>query len=172
MRVCWPKKSFCSPEGNVAVQEPAKCLSLTSLSENAHYTCSFAVSDRTVNAFGLFATGMKRYETDVRDGVLFLETDDGWIEIGSLDGICELIGGETYVLEYDEQQRSVSWLDTDEEGKLSFDVRETLTKMSYDQEFVANIESVDADTMDGEYSMRASVFADLMTAIWEAKGDL
>ncbi|MFP9190169.1 hypothetical protein [Natronosalvus vescus] len=115
---------------------------------------------------------MKRYETDLRDDVLFLETDEGWIEVGSMADICELVGGETYTLEYDEHQRTVSWLDTDEDGTLTFDVRETLAEMSYDREFVANIESIDADATDGEYPLRASVFADLMTTIWDSKGDL
>lgn len=122
------------------------------------------------NVGELVVTGMKRYETDIRAGTLFVETDDGWIEIGTMDDICELIGGETYVLEYDEQQRAVSWLNTDEDGKLTFDVRDTLAEMSYDREFVANLKSIDSDKSDGEYPMRASVFADLMIAIWDAKG--
>ncbi|WP_256464815.1 hypothetical protein [Halosolutus gelatinilyticus] len=41
---------------------------------------------------------MKRYETDVRDVVLYVESDDGWIEIGTMDDIFELVGGETYTL--------------------------------------------------------------------------
>ncbi|WP_207586567.1 hypothetical protein [Halomontanus rarus] len=116
---------------------------------------------------------MDRYDTDVRDGVLFLESTDGWLEIGRLDDICELVGGETYTLEYDERQRQVDWLDTDEEGKLSFDVRETLTEMDFNDEFVGNIEPVDADETDEDgYPLRASVFADMMTNIWDSKGDL
>lgn len=116
---------------------------------------------------------MKRYAADDRDGVLFLETDDGWIEVGPLDDICELVGGETYMLEYDERQRSVSWLDTDDEGKLSFDVRETILEMDYNDDLVNNVADLDVDATDQDgYPMRASVFADLMTNIWDSKGNL
>ncbi len=115
---------------------------------------------------------MKRNETEIRDDVFYLESDDGWIEVGPIDQICELIGGETYVLEYDERQRTVAWLNTYEHGRLRFDVRDTIEQMSYDREFVSNIASIDQDDMDGEYPLRASVFADLMVSIWESKGDL
>lgn len=116
---------------------------------------------------------MDRYETDVRGGVLHVETDDGWLEVGPMDDVVELVGGETYTLQYDERQRQVGWLDTDEDGTLSFDVRETVAEMSYDDEFVGTIADVDADATDDEgYPMRASVFADLMTTIWDSKGDL
>ncbi|MFC4990272.1 hypothetical protein [Saliphagus infecundisoli] len=115
---------------------------------------------------------MKRYETDVRNGVLYLETDDDWIEIGPMDDICELVGGETYTIEYDERQRQVSWLDTDD-GELTFDVRETLADVDYDRDFVENITPIDGEKTDDEgYPMRASVFADLMTDIWDSKGNL
>jgi len=114
---------------------------------------------------------VKRYDTEIRDGVLYLESDDGWIEVGPMDQICELVGGETYVLEYDEHQRSVAWLDTNEDGTLTFDVRNTIEQMSYDREFVSNIASIDQDDVDGEYPLRASVFADLMVSIWDSKGN-
>lgn len=116
---------------------------------------------------------MKRYETDLRSGVLYVESDDGWLETGSMDDICELIGGDTYTIEYDERQRQMDWLNTDDEGKFTFDIRETLESMSYDSEFVTNIESVDIDATDEDgYPLRASVFADLMTSIWDSKGNL
>ncbi|GAB3040134.1 hypothetical protein [Natronobiforma cellulositropha] len=116
---------------------------------------------------------MNRYATDVRNDRLHLETDDGWIEIGPMDDIVDLVGGETYAIQYDERQRQMSWLDTDEDGTLTFDVRETLERMDYDQEFVENLVSVDGDATDeAGYPLRASVFADLMTSIWDSKGSL
>ena len=116
---------------------------------------------------------MKRDETEIRDGALYLESDDGWIEIGTMDDIYELVGGETYTLEYDDRQRSVGWLDTDDEGRLTFDVREVLADMDYSGDFVANVASTDLDQTDGDgYPLRTSVFADLMMRIWDSKGDL
>lgn len=128
--------------------------------------------DGGVKVLATYRQPMKRYDTDVRSGVLHLETDEGWIEIGSMDDICELVGGETYTIEYDERQRQVSWLDTDD-GELTFDVRETLADVDYDREFVENIAPVDDEKTDEEgYPMRTSVFADMMTDIWDSKGNL
>ena len=59
---------------------------------------------------------MKRYGTNVRDGVLSIEGTDGRFEVDELDKICELVGGETYTVEYSDSQRTVDWLDTDAEG--------------------------------------------------------
>lgn len=116
---------------------------------------------------------MRRYATDVRDEVLYVETDDGWLEVGPLDEICTLVGGETYTIEYDERQRTMDWLDTDAEGKLTFDVRETIQGMDYNEEFVAELAAVDGDATDADgHPLRASVFADLMTSIWDSKGSL
>lgn len=127
---------------------------------------------------------MKRYETAAIEGTLYLEAPDGaeghpeadpdgWLEIGPLDAVVDAIGGETYELEYDERQRTVGWLDTDEDGVLSFDVRETLRSVDFDDEFVENVAGVPADetNADGE-SARAAVFADLVTTIWDSKGNL
>lgn len=116
---------------------------------------------------------VKRYDTDVRDGVLFLEADESWVEVGPMDDICELLGGETYTLDYDNRQRQVGWLDTDEDGTITFDVRETLTDMDYDREFIRNIADVDADRTDDDgYPLRVSVFTDMMQTIWDSKGNL
>lgn len=127
---------------------------------------------------------MRRHETAVRDGVLYLEApedepgdaafDDGeWLEIGAMDDVVDLIGGEEYVLQYDDRQRAVGWLDTDEDGKLAFDVRETIRDMDFDDDFVEAVAGAPTDeTTDEGYAKRAQTFADLMTTIWDAKGDL
>jgi hypothetical protein len=116
---------------------------------------------------------MKRYDTIIRDDVLYLEGEDSWFEIGSINDICSLVGGETYTIEYDERQRTVGWLDTDSDGTLSFDVRETIAEMDYNDDFVATLETIDSNKTDEEgYPLRASVFADLMIEIWNSKGNL
>lgn len=90
-----------------------------------------------------------------------------------MDDICTLVGGETYTLEYDERQRTVGWPDTDPDGTLTFDIRETVAGMDYDEEFVTDLLAVGADVTDNEgYPLRASVFADRMTEIWDSRGAL
>lgn len=182
----------------------------------------------TVMVLRWYSPLVKRYETDVRDGVLFLEADaawvpdeeagptgDGeaspagsdeassagsheasptdedeasptasdeatndesdvqWVEIGPVDDLVDLIGGEEYVLEYDERQRAAGWLDTDEDGRLTFDVRETIRTTDFNDEFVEAIAGAPADeTTEEGHPKRAVTFADLLTTIWDAKGDL
>ena len=116
---------------------------------------------------------MRRYETRIEDDVLSVETDDGWLEIGAMDTLVELFGGETYVIEYDEREQAVSWLDTNADGTLQIDVRETLADLSFDAEFVNHLEQTtnDEETPEG-YPKRAAFFVDMLTDIWDAKGDL
>lgn len=99
--------------------------------------------------------------------------DAAWLEIGPMDEVVELVGGEEYVLEYDERQRQMGWLDTDAEGRLTFDVRETVRRLDFDDEFVRAVAGAPADeSTDEGYPKRAVTFADLLTTIWDAKGDL
>jgi len=116
---------------------------------------------------------MKRYQTDIRDQTLYIETDDGWLEIGAIDDICRLVGGETYSIEYGERQRTADWSGADADGVFTFHVPETLADLSYDKEFISNVDSVPLDETDGDgYPLRTSVFSDLMMRIWDSKGDL
>lgn len=115
---------------------------------------------------------MERHETKIMDGTLYIESDKEWLEIGDIEDICELVGGETYTIEYNDRQRTQSWLDTDEEGQLTFDVRETLARMDYDDEFFGIMaQTSHSETNEDEYSNRTTLFADLMTDIWDSKGN-
>lgn len=116
---------------------------------------------------------MKRYEPVVRNGVLHLETETESVAIGEMESVLSAVGTETYTVEYDDRQQTVAWLDTDEDGRLTFDVAETVTGMTYDEEFTENLRAVEADAVDDDgRPLRVSVFADMITAIWDAKGDL
>lgn len=86
---------------------------------------------------------MVRYDTDIRDCTLHLKTNDESVVAGPMDDICELVGGETYIVEYDENQRKVAWLDADADGRISFEVRDTIATMDYNEEFVSEIKVVD-----------------------------
>ncbi|WP_255171520.1 hypothetical protein [Natrononativus amylolyticus] len=114
---------------------------------------------------------MRRFDTTFTDGTFYLETPDDWIEVGSEETLLELLG-ETYTIEYDEQERTVAWLDTDD-GELTFDVRETLEEMSFTEEFVAQIADCELSrTTDDGVPVRTAVFADMMQTIWDSKGNL
>jgi hypothetical protein len=116
---------------------------------------------------------MERYETRIENGTFSIEGQSGWLRIGEMETICDLVGGETYTIEYDDKAQTVGWLDTAADGTITFDVRETLAEMSYDEEFVGNLANIDRDATDEEGNLlRASVFANMMTEIWDSKGNL
>lgn len=90
-----------------------------------------------------------------------------------MEDIVELVGRETYVIEYGEKQRAVSWLETDSDGTFEFDVRDTISGLDYDREFVTQFATIDpTDTDEEGYPLRASLYADLLTEIWDSKGNV
>lgn len=128
-------------------------------------------------------TDRTRYEAALENGTLFLEpegtgdgngdADDERIEIGPMDAVVELIGGETYTLEYDDRQSAAAWLSTDEDNTITFDVRESLLDWAYTEELATNVsDSPLEQTGDSGHPVRTEVFADMVTAIWDAKGNL
>lgn len=114
---------------------------------------------------------MKRHETKIDCGSVFIATDDEWLEIGTLDDLYELFGGTTYTVEYDEFGRAIDWVDLDEDDAMTIDVRETLDGMDHRPKFVRTLESYDL-TADGGYPERTAYFAEFMMAIWDGKGSL
>lgn len=117
---------------------------------------------------------VQRYDTRLDDdGTFFVEGPDEWVEIGSMEEICELVGGETYSIEYDDRERAAGWLETESDGRLTFDVRETLTGMTFDEEFVRTVSDAPLDAQDAnESSSRTFLFVELMTNIWDSKGNI
>ena len=114
-----------------------------------------------------------RYEGVVENGTLYLEDGDHRIEVGPMDAVVELIGGETYTLEYDNKQSSAAWLSTDEDNTITFDVREELVDWAYTEELVHNVDDSPLDrTGESGHPVRTEVFADMVTAIWDAKGNV
>jgi YD repeat-containing protein len=113
---------------------------------------------------------MDRYDTRIEDDTLFVETGEEDLEIGSMSVIVDLLG-ETYTLEYDEEVKVVGWLDTDEDATITFDVRETIADLDFDDRFVRRMakESLDRETPGG-IPERTAAFAELMREIWDSKG--
>lgn len=116
---------------------------------------------------------MERYDTRIDDGTLYIEVGEDDVEIGSIDDICEMLGGETYTLEYSDEAQAAGWLQTDDDGTITFDIRETIDDMDYDETFVEKMveEPIDRTTPDGR-PVRTAEFADLMAEIWDAKGNI
>lgn len=109
----------------------------------------------------------------IESGTLYLESEDDWIETGSMDAVVELIGGEVYTLEYTDRQSAADWIATDEDNTITLDVREELADWGYTGEFVANVAGSPLDeTGESGHPVRTEVFVDMVTAIWDAKGNL
>lgn len=113
---------------------------------------------------------MKRYETRIEGGTVFLETDDGQLEIGDLDAIVDVVGNETYTISYDERQRTQAWLDTDEEGKITFDVREAVADMSHRGEVVERMRATGLSRERYGLPERTVEFAKEIVDIFEQQG--
>lgn len=115
---------------------------------------------------------MKRYATKIENGTVYVETDDDWLTIGSTDALLDLVGGETYEIEYDPYVgKAFDWLDTDDEGLMTFDVLEVVESMSHRERFVQHLEDTPTDRGD-EYPQRMEFFAEMLTTIWDKKGVL
>ncbi|MFC4551135.1 MULTISPECIES: hypothetical protein [Halorussus] len=115
---------------------------------------------------------MTRYEPECVDGTLFLvaENDaDDRVEIGALDHVVDAVGGDTYVIEYDDKQRMQPWLEADD-GKLDVDVRETVTTLPHTQETVSELREYDMDTARYGLPTRTFKFADAFVDILERQG--
>lgn len=112
---------------------------------------------------------MKRHDTRIEGDEIFVETDDGWLEVGSLDDLYDRFGGETYTIEYEDFGRAVDWLSLDEDGTMTFDVRETLAEMDYPSDFVADLRARDLSA-DEDIPERTAYFADFMRTVWDSKG--
>jgi len=116
---------------------------------------------------------MERYATTIEDGTVYIEGDDGPIEVGPLAGIFDIVGGETYTIEYDQQKAAAyDWLGTDDGGQLSFDVEETIAEMTYPEEFVDTLQEKPLNAVGRRHPERTAYFAELLVDIWDSKGNL
>jgi len=115
---------------------------------------------------------MERHDTKLEDETLFIEWDDEWLEIGTLDALLDLFGGETYEIEYDDTQSKVPWLENNlEDNTLSFDVVDVVTDMDFDDDFAEEVveQPLDSDGNRG-YPLRTETFVAKMIEIWEQQG--
>lgn len=113
---------------------------------------------------------MERYEPECKDGTLFLVAEDDRVEIGAVDDVVDALGGDTYVIEYDEKQRTQPWLETDD-GTLDVDVREAVTTLPHSPEAVDELREYDMGTDRYGLPTRTYEFANLLADILEQQGE-
>ncbi|EJN57739.1 hypothetical protein HSB1_41000 [Halogranum salarium B-1] len=105
------------------------------------------------------------------DDTLFLVSeDDGTrIEVGTVDDIVDAVGGETYVIEYDDHQRTQPWLQTDD-GVLEIDVREVATTLPHTEDTAAELADYDMSTERYGLPTRTVEFANRLVDTLERQG--
>ncbi|WP_435180540.1 hypothetical protein [Halorussus sp. AFM4] len=113
---------------------------------------------------------MKRYEPECVDGTLVLVDGDDRVEVGAVDDVVAAIGGETYTIEYDQRQRTQPWLETDDDGVLEIDVRETVTTLPHTEETVSELREYGTGTERYGLPRRTVEFADRFVDILERQG--
>jgi len=114
---------------------------------------------------------MERYEVTVENGQLSLKRPDEEIPVGSMDDVIDIVGDPIYAIQYTEEQQRVGWLETDDDGQITFDIRETLPRLAFGQEFAENVANTPLDKTDEDgFPARTSLFVDLVTHIWDSKG--
>ena len=114
---------------------------------------------------------MKRYDTKVSDETIRVQTDEEWIEVGDVGTVVELLGSPTYTITYDHPER-YDWLDTDEDGRMTFDVVETIDSYTFDADFVNELASTPMERRNDGVPKRTALFADLLADIWDSKGNV
>lgn len=118
-------------------------------------------------------TNERRYVARIDAGTFYLVREGERIEVGPMDAIVDHVGGESYTLEYTPRQGAVSWLATDDDDTITLDVRQELAEWEYTEPFVEEVKRSPLAEEAGESSrVRTRVFADLVTDIWDSKGNL
>ena len=117
---------------------------------------------------------MERHETTIEDETLYVEDGAGGrLEVGTLADVYELAGGETYDIEYDERHAAYfDWVDADDHGVMTIDVREALSEMTYPPAFVEKLTERSLDPVEGDtFPERTVYFVEVMTDVWSKKGN-
>jgi hypothetical protein len=115
---------------------------------------------------------MDRHDTKIEDETFYVESENGWLEVGPLDDVDDLVGGREYTLDYDDDAASAAWLNTEDDNTITFDVRDTLADMTYTSDIVTALQNTPLELDSEGHPRRTVLFADLMTQIWDSKGNI
>jgi len=92
---------------------------------------------------------MRQYETAIEDDTIYIETEEGKLEVGALGPIIGTVGGHAWTIEYSDWERDrYEDLDTSDEG-LTVDVVDMMRAMTHGESFVETLRAHPAETPDG-----------------------
>lgn len=102
---------------------------------------------------------MTRYPTYVEDGTVYVEADDGPLEVADVEAVVAAVGGPAWTITYtDEQKERYPGMDTSDEG-LTVDVVDVMHAMTHGERFVETLAAQPTDVPDDdELSPRAGLF--------------
>lgn len=109
---------------------------------------------------------MDRYDVNVSERDIFVETHNEEIRIGSLDALYAAIGGKKYTVEFDHQQTMMAWHNRSDR-KLTIDVREHVTAMDIPLELAEQLAELDGGNGQNE---RITLLTDVLEAAWSQQG--
>lgn len=105
---------------------------------------------------------MARYETFVEDDTIYVGSDDGPLEIGSLDAALSVVGGPSWTITYSEEEKArYPEMDTADEG-LTVDVVDMMQAMTHSERFVQTLAAQPTEPppdADEDISPRLGLFA-------------
>lgn len=107
----------------------------------------------------------------VADGSVYLAGPAGPEDIGPLADVYELLDGETYTIEYDSPSATAAWVDTDDEGTYTFEVREAIESMPLPRGYAESVLAESPEPGDNGMSPRTQQFVEVLCRIWDAKGN-
>lgn len=114
----------------------------------------------------------ERFDTVVREGVVYVGGPDGPVRVGPLDRIVDLVGGPAWTVTYSDWHRErYPDLDTGDEG-LVLDVGDAVRALSHDRAFVEQLDALPGTPVSGsaDVSPRVGLFVgrllgDLQTGV-------
>jgi hypothetical protein len=99
------------------------------------------------------------YPTRIDGGVVYVETAEGAVRVGSMEEIVAVVGGPAWTIEYSERVRErYPDLDTSDEG-LVVDVVDFAASMTHPESFVEILRALPTEpAADDEVSPRVGLF--------------
>ncbi|WP_247009150.1 hypothetical protein [Halorientalis litorea] len=92
---------------------------------------------------------MRRYETVVEDGTIYIDAPDGHLPVGDLDTVIDAVGGHAWTISYADWERErYENMDTSDAG-LTVDVVDMMEAMTHTEAFVEALETHPADAPEG-----------------------
>lgn len=93
---------------------------------------------------------MTRYQTIVDDGTVYVGTDEGLLEIGSVDAVLDVVGGPSWTISYSEEERARHpEMDTSDAG-LTVDVVDMMQAMTHSERFVQTLAAQPVEATDSD----------------------